>query len=155
MDRQEALTLVKDWTKNQNLVKHMLCVESEMRALAKHFGEDEDLWGLAGLLHDADYEMFKQDTKKHPSKIFDELEKRKVDLRVINAIKAHAWGWSKLAKEPENNMEWSIFTCDELSGFIVACALVTPEKKLASVTVEKIKKKWKEKSFAAGVKRQD
>src|SRR3989344_2804784 len=125
MNRQEALQLVNSWTKNQNLVKHMLCVEAEMRELAKYFGEDEDLWGLAGLLHDADYEMFKDDPKNHPSKIFSELEKRKVDERIISAIKAHAWGHSEIAKEPENNLEWSIYACDELSGFIVAFSFVT------------------------------
>lgn len=155
MTREDALQLVQEWTKSPNLIKHMLCVEAEMRALAKHFGEDEEIWGLAGLLHDADYEMYKDDAKKHPSKIFEELEKRNVNPRIISAIRAHAWGWNENSKEPENNMEWAIFTADELSGFIVACALVTPEKKLASVTVEKMKKKWKEKSFAAGVKRQD
>lgn len=155
MTRDGALQLVNDWTKSPNLVKHMLCVEAEMRALAKYFGEDQELWGLAGLLHDADYEMYKDNPKNHPSKIFEELEKRNVDARVVAAIRAHAWGWNENSKEPENKMEWSIFCADELSGFIVACALVTPEKKLASVTVEKMKKKWKEKSFAAGVKKQD
>ncbi len=151
MTRKEALQLVTDWTKNQNLVKHMLCVEAEMRALAKHFGEDEELWGLVGLLHDADYEMFKNDPKTHPSKIFEELESRNVDTRIIAAIKAHAWGHSHISKEPENNLEWSIYAADELSGFIVACALVTPNKKLLEVTIEKMKKKWSQKSFAAGV----
>ena len=140
MTRKEALQLVTDWTKNQNLVKHMLCVEAEMRALAKHFGEDEELWGLVGLLHDADYEMFKNDPKTHPSKIFEELESRNVDTRIIAAIKAHAWGHSHISKEPENNLEWSIYAADELSGFIVACALVTPNKKLLEVTIEKMKK---------------
>ncbi len=155
MTRDEALQLVNDWTKSPNLVKHMLCVEAEMRALAKHFGEDEELWGLAGLLHDADYEMYKENPKQHPSKIFDELEKRHVDKKITQAIRAHAWGWNEQAIEPITKMDWAIFTADELSGFIVACALVTPDKKLSSVTLEKMKKKWKEKSFAAGVKRED
>lgn len=155
MTREEALQLVHEWTKSPNLIKHMLCVEAEMRALAKYFNEDEDLWGIAGLLHDADYEMFKDDAKKHPSKIFEELEKRNADPRIIQAIRAHAWGWNENSIEPVTKMDWAIFTADELSGFIVACALVTPDRKLTSVTVEKMKKKWKEKSFAAGVKRQD
>jgi putative nucleotidyltransferase with HDIG domain len=154
MTRDEAYQLVTDWTKNTNLVKHMLAVEAIMRALARHFHEDEALWGMAGLLHDADYEMFKDDPKKHPSKIFDELEKRNVDRTIINAIKSHAWGWKEELPEPQTKMEWSLYCCDDLSGFIIACALVRPDKKLESLTAESILKKWPQKSFASGVKRE-
>lgn len=127
-----------------------------MRALAKHFNEDEDLWGTAGFLHDADYEMFKDtDPKKHPSKIIEELEKRKADQRIIDAIKAHAWGWRDDLPEPKTKMEWSLYCCDDLSGFIIACALVRPERTLASLTVESILKKWPQKSFASGVHREN
>lgn len=152
--RDQALALVNDWTKSPSLVKHMLAVEAIMRALAKHFSEDEELWGLAGLLHDADYEQFKDDPKKHPSKIFDELEKRNVDKRIIDAIKAHAWGWKDELPEPATKMEWALYTCDELSGFIIANALVRPDKKLASLDVTSIMKKWPQRSFASGVKRE-
>lgn len=154
MTRDEAYALVTDWTKNQNLVKHMLAVEAIMRALAKYFNEDEEIWGLAGLLHDADYEMFKDDPKKHPSKIFEELVKRNVDERIVNAIKSHAWGWKENLPEPKTKMEWSLYCCDDLSGFIIACALVRPDKKLESVTLESLQKKWGQKSFAAGAKRE-
>ncbi len=155
MTRDEAYTLVTEWTKNQNLVKHMLAVEAIMRALARHLKEDEDAWGLAGLLHDADYEMFKDtDPKRHPSKIFDELEKRHADKRIIDAIYAHAWGWREDLPEPKTKMEWSLYCCDDLSGLIIACALVRPERTLASLSVESILKKWSQKSFAAGVKRE-
>lgn len=154
MNRDEAYTLVTDWTKNKNLVKHMLAVEAIMRALARHFGEDEDLWGIAGLLHDADYEMFKDDPKQHPSRIFEELEKREVDPKIIKAIKSHAWGWKDGLPEPSSHLDWSLYCCDDLSGFIIACALVRPDKKLASVTVESMLKKWKQPSFAAGAKRE-
>lgn len=154
MTREEALKLVNNWTKNPNLVKHMLAVEAIMRSLARHFKEDEEIWGISGLLHDADYEMFKDDIKRHPSKIFEELEKRNVDERIINAIKSHAWGWKEELPEPKTKMEWSLYCCDDLSGFIIACALVRPDKKLESVTVESILKKWPQKSFAAGVKRE-
>ncbi len=154
MNREEAYQLVTDWTKNQNLVKHMLAVEVIMRVLAKHFGEDEDLWGVAGLLHDADYEMFKDDAKKHPSKIFVELGSRQVDPKIINAIKTHAWGWQEGLPEPSTKMEWALYTCDDLSGFIIACALVRPDKKLSSLTVDSVLKKWPQKSFASGVKRE-
>lgn len=155
MTRVEAFQLVNDWTKNQNLVKHMLAVEAIMRALAKHFGEDEEVWGLSGLLHDADYEMFKDtDPKKHPSKIFEELEKRQADPRVVNAIHSHAWGWREDLSQPSTKMEWSLYCCDDLSGYIIACALVRPDKKLESVSLESLQKKWGQKGFAAGAKRE-
>lgn len=155
MTRTEAYELMKSWTPNVNLQRHCFAVEAQMRALARHFGEDEELWGLVGLLHDADYEMFKDNPTKHPSKIFDELEKQKVDSRVAEAIKAHAWGFSEIFKKPENKLEWAIYTCDELSGFIIACALVKPEKKLSSVTVETVLKKWPDRGFARGVIREN
>lgn len=158
MTRDDALALVHDWTKNANLVKHMLAVEAEMRALARHFGEDEELWGLAGLLHDADYEIFAEEKEKHPSKIFAELEQRSVDSRILDAIRAHAWGWGdgdkNQTKEPVNKLEWSLYCCDDLSGLIIACALVQPEKKLSTVTVKSIQNKWKDKGFARGVHRE-
>ena len=158
MTRQEAFELVQSWTKNPNLVKHMLAVEAQMRALAKHFGADENLWGLAGLLHDADYELFKDAQEKHPSKIFAQLEKRRANPAIAEAIRAHAWGWGdgqkNQTKEPQNSMEWSLYTCDDLSGLIIAAALVRPDKKLASVTVESIKNKWRDKGFARGVHRE-
>lgn len=159
MTRQEALELVTLWTTNPNLVKHMLAVEAEMRALAQYFGEDQELWGLAGLLHDADYEKFKDAPQKHPSLIFEELEKRQVNPVVGNAIRAHAWGWgdqkSNQTKEPETKIEWALYTCDDLSGLIIACALVRPDKKLSSVTVDSILSKWKNKGFARGVHREN
>lgn len=154
MKRDEALQLVNDWTKNKNLVKHMLAVEAIMRALAKRFNEEEELWGMTGLVHDADYESYKDDPKKHPGKIFDELKKRNVDQRIVDAIKSHAWGWREDLPEPKTKMEWSLYCCDELSGFITACALVRPERTLASLTIESILKKWPQKSFAAGVHRE-
>lgn len=133
----------------------MLAVEAQMKALATHFGEDEELWGIVGLLHDADYEMFKDDPKKHPSRIFEELERRSVDPKIIAGVKAHAWGWREDIPQPQNQLEWAIFTCDELSGFIIACALVKPDKKLSSVTVESVLNKWKDKAFARGVIREN
>lgn len=151
MTREEALKLVNDWTENKNLVKHMLAVEAEMRALAKHFGENEEDWGLLGLVHDADYEKWPDE---HPRKTIEELEKRGEPQWLINGVRTHAWKFNGMDVEPSNKMEWAIYTCDELSGFIIACALVRPDKKLASVTVETVLKKWKEKSFAKGVHRE-
>lgn len=153
MTRDTALELVKSWTPNQNLVKHMLAVEAEMRFLARHFGENEDLWGLAGLLHDLDYEKLKDTPKEHPSLVFDVLKEHNADPEVAQAIAAHAWGWQETAPEPASNMDWSLYCADDLSGMIIACALVKPDKNLSSVTVESIKNKWKDKGFAKGVHR--
>jgi putative nucleotidyltransferase with HDIG domain len=156
MNKQEAIKLVNEMTVNKNLVKHMLAVGACMRALAEHFEEDGDLWEVAGIVHDADYEQFaKTDPKKHPSVIFEILGKVGADQRIVDAVKAHAWGHSELSKKPENNMEWSIYCCDELTGLITAVALTRPSKKLADVEVKSVRKKWKKKDFAAGVAREN
>lgn len=151
MDRPEALDLVNSWTTNQNLVKHMLCVEACMRGLAKHLQEDENLWGIVGLIHDADYESHPQE---HPWILVQELEKNQEKQEMIQAIKSHAWQWSEKSPEPNSNMDWSLYCCDELSGLIVAAALVRPDRKLSSVTVESVLKKFPDKAFAKGVHRE-
>jgi len=155
MTRDEAYGLVKSLTKNGSLVKHMLAVEAIMSALAVYFKEDVNLWRVAGLLHDADYEMFKDDPKKHPSKILDILKEKNEDSRIAGAVRAHAWGWREDLPEPANNFEWSLYCCDELSGLITACALVRPDKKIESVTVDSVLKKFPQKSFAAGAAREN
>jgi len=124
MDRSATLSLIHSWTKGPNLIKHMLAVEAAMRALARHFGENEELWGMTGLLHDLDYEKLKDTPQEHPSLVFAELESRSVDPRVIQAIRSHAWHWQPDAPEPEGKMEWSLFTCDELTGLIIACSRI-------------------------------
>lgn len=153
MTRDEAFTYVTGQTGNQNLVRHMLAVEAIMRALARHFGADEELWGITGLVHDADYERFKDTPEKHPSVVFDELAKMNADPKMIEAIKAHAWQYSEISKEPENTMEWSLYTADHLSGLLTACALVRPDKQITSVTVDSVMKKWHQPKFAAGCHR--
>jgi predicted hydrolase (HD superfamily) len=151
MNRQQTLDYINETTKNKNLVKHMLAVEAEMRGLAKYFNEDEESWGLAGLVHDADYEKMQT---LHPSpEFFKELEKRGYDQKIVAAVKAHGWKFQAGLPEPQTKMEWALYCCDELSGLIIACALVRPDKKLTSVTLESIKKKWGQKAFAAGVNR--
>lgn len=154
MDRAATLELVKSWTESPSLVKHMLAVEAAMRFLARHFGEDEELWGITGLVHDLDYEKLKETPEKHPSLIFDELAKHDYDPRLVQAIRSHAWGWQTDAPEPNGKMEWSLYLCDELTGLIIACALVHPEKKLSAVTVETVMKKFPKKDFAKGVDRE-
>lgn len=156
MTRKKALKFVENWTRNKNLVKHMLAVEAEMEALAKHFDEDKKLWGLVGLIHDADYEVLQQENKldEHPFRTVKKLEKMDADEEIIKAVKSHAWKWNKKCPEPKSKMDWALYTCDELSGLIIAVALVRPDKKLSSVKVESVIKKWDEKSFAKGVKRE-
>jgi len=157
ISREESLNLVTTWTENKNLVKHMLAVESAMRGLAHKFQEanpndqvDEEMWGIAGLLHDADYDKYPE---AHPQVIIDELIKRKEDQNLIDAIRAHAWKYNGFETEPKTKMEWSLYCCDELTGLIIAVALVRPEKKLSVVTVDNVLSKWKKLDFAKGVNR--
>ncbi|EKE04974.1 MAG: HDIG protein [uncultured bacterium] len=150
INREEAYQLVTTWIENKNLIKHMLCVEAAMGELAKHFGENENLWKIVGLLHDADYDKYPD---SHPQVLIDELEKRKEDRVIIDAIKAHAWRYNNFDVEPKTKMEWSLYCCDELTGLIVAVALIRPEKKLSAVTVENVLSKWTKKDFAKGVNR--
>lgn len=130
--------------------KHCYAVEAVMKALAKHFDEDEELWGLAGLIHDLDYEKY---PNTHPLEGIKILKKENYPEEIIDAVAAHGWGYREGLPRPKNKMEWSLYSCDELTGFIVACALVRPDKKIGSVDVAAVEKKWKQKSFAAGVDR--
>ncbi|MEK7550844.1 MAG: HDIG domain-containing metalloprotein [Patescibacteria group bacterium] len=153
MIRQEALEILHNMVQSQNLRKHCYAVGAVMATLALKFEMSNDkcqIWEIAGLLHDADYEKY---PKKHPSVTIEELEKRKEDPELIAAIKAHAWGYREGYPKPESKFEWSLYICDELTGLIVACALVRPDRKLASVDVASVMKKWNQKSFAAGVDR--
>lgn len=150
-NRQQAWELLNRYTKNPNLIKHGLCVEAAMRHYAKHFQEDVELWGMVGLLHDFDYEQYPS-LEEHPYKGQEILEQEGFSEELRRGIMAHAphTGTSRLTL-----MEKSVFAVDELTGLIVACALVKPDKKLSSVDVAGVKKKMKQKSFAAGVNRQD
>lgn len=152
MTRDETLQLVTSWTTNKNLIKHMLAVEATMTDLAKHFREDENLWGIVGLLHDADYEKY---PNEHPKVLLKTLEKNKEDQRIIDAVKAHAWKYNGMDREPQNKLEWSIYCCDELTGLIIAVTLIRPTKKIKDVTVDDILKKWHKKDFAKGVEREN
>lgn len=151
MTRDEAYNLMEEMVKSPNLRKHGLAVEAIMRALAKKFEEDPEEWGIVGLLHDADYELVEKDPKRHTLVTEEKLRPLGVSDRIINAIKAHHEG---IKEGRDNNLERAIYASDELSGLITACALVRPDKKLSSVTVESVMKKFPEKSFAAGAKRE-
>ncbi|PIZ56467.1 phosphohydrolase [bacterium (Candidatus Torokbacteria) CG_4_10_14_0_2_um_filter_35_8] len=151
MNREQALKLIKQKIKNKNLIKHMLAVEACLRDLAKYLGEDVEAWGLSGLLHDLDYEETVDNPKKHGVLSGKELKKLGISDEIIHAVKAHneATGTKRVSK-----LDKAIYTVDPVTGLIVACALVMPDKKLASLSVESIMKKYKSKNFAAGANRE-
>lgn len=152
--RQQALDLLHTKMQNQNLRRHCYAVEAAMRGLARHFGGNEEIWGIVGLLHDGDYEFTRSDPASHAKLMAQWVrELGETDEELLTDIESH--GWFHQGKLPETQMQWSLFCCDELTGLIVATVLVQPSKKLADVTVEKVLKKFPEKNFAAGVKRED
>jgi len=125
-----------------------------MGALAQHFGEDEELWGRAGLIHDADWEETGEDIHAHTKKTIEYLQQAgETEERIVETVLTHNYR-NNGYRAPESNMEWALYTCDELTGLIVATALVRPEKKLSAVTTESVLKKFPQKSFAAGVDRE-
>ncbi|MGA2910255.1 MAG: HD domain-containing protein [Candidatus Microgenomates bacterium] len=154
MTKGEALELLHSNMQSQNLRRHCYAVAAVMKALAKHFGEDEAKWEIIGLLHDGDYEKTKETPEKHTVLMAQWLkEKGETDKETLDAILSHNYSHTG-QNPPKNNLEWSLYCCDELTGLIVAVTLVRPEKKLSVVTVENVLNKWKQKSFAAGVKRE-
>jgi hypothetical protein len=154
MTRNEALELLHSKMQSVNLRRHCYAVSAVMKSLAKHFGEDETKWEIVGLLHDGDYEETKETPEKHTILMAGWLkEEGETDKELIDAILSHNFAHTG-QNPPKNKLEWSLYCCDELTGLIVAVTLVRPEKKLALVTVENILSKWNQKSFAAGVKRE-
>lgn len=157
MNRDEALKLVKEKIKNENLVKHCLAVEACMRALARHFGPstelgvNEEKWGLAGLLHDIDYEETKDNPEKHSLIGAEMLEKMGLDKEIVEAVKTHNEMHNIV---PETKMAKALFSVDPLTGLIVASVLVLLEKKIANLTIENVLNRFKEKAFARGVNRE-
>lgn len=154
MNREEAWTLVCDHISNVNLRKHLLAVEAAMRAYAKKFGGDEEVWGVSGLLHDADYEKYPndaRDTTGHPYILVGWLKERNVAPEIIDAILGHADYTHTPRTTP---MAKALFACDEICGFVNACALVRPDK-LKGLEPKSVKKKLKDKAFAAKVSRED
>ncbi len=148
MQRDDVLKLVTNLVASENLINHMLCVEAAMRWYARKFGEDEEMWGLAGLAHDADWERYPHE---HPQHIMRELGARGAHSSVIQAINAHG---GKDAIAPIALMDKALFACDELCGFIVAVGRMRPGK-LADLEASSIIKKMKDKGFAANVSRED
>jgi len=153
--REEALKILDEYVTNINLKRHMFAVEAVLRGYAKKFGEDENAWGIAGLLHDADWEKH---PKVHPKVIIDDLRKRGVPEEIIHAIASHG---NNSPDFPTNHMEpresrldHAIFASDEISGFVIACALVRPDR-LNTLEASSVIKKMKDKGFARQVNRQD
>lgn len=153
MSRDEAWALLTEWVESPSLRRHCRCVELAMRAYAERFGEDAELWGVVGLLHDADYERHPDMDADdgHPRTIMAELERRGQDPAVVRAIASHA---DFLGVSRETPMERSLAAVDELTGFLVACAAVRPEG-IRGMTPKSVKKKLKQPSFAAAVDRDE
>jgi putative nucleotidyltransferase with HDIG domain len=151
ISKDEALKILKENISNENLRKHHYAVAAAMRALAQELGGDPDKWEIVGLLHDADYEETKDDPERHAVVIAEQLEERGISEDIVRAIKAH--NYERLDIAPQTEMEWSLITCDDLTGLIVAVALVHPTK-LDGVSVESVMKKFDSKSFASGADRE-
>lgn len=152
MTRDEALKLLNERLKSKSLIKHSLSVEAVMRALAEHFGEDLELWGMAGLLHDLDYEETANDWEKHGVLVKEWLGDSDLPEEVFNIIKAHN---SDILKIPRNTLaEKAIFAVDPLTGLIAAASYVMPDRKISLLKAKSVLKRFKNPSFAAGSNRE-
>lgn len=150
LNREEAVKLIKANVSNRNIFRHMVAVEAIMKALAKYLGEDEEIWGLAGLVHDVDYEKTAKNFEKH-GVLAQEILNGKVPQEVLRAILAH--NYENTGVKPETLLEKGLIASDAISGLIVACALVMPSKKAKDVKLKTVKKKFKDKDFARGADR--
>jgi putative nucleotidyltransferase with HDIG domain len=148
--RDEAWKLLLEYNTNESLIKHALCVEGVLRYMARKRGEDEEKWGIIGLVHDLDYEKY---PKEHCRKTPEILRERGWPEEYIRAIVSHGWGLCSDV-EPKEVMEKILYAVDELTGLITAVALVRPSRSVLDLEVRSVKKKWKDKAFAAGVNRE-
>jgi putative nucleotidyltransferase with HDIG domain len=146
---EEALALLKEFNQSESLLKHAYAVEGVMRHLARKMGEDEEKWGIVGLVHDLDYERFPD---QHCHKTLKILEERGWAEEYVRAVISHGWGICNDI-EPKSNMEKVLYAIDELTGFITAVAIIRPSKSLSDLEARSVMKKWKDKSFAASVNR--
>jgi len=151
MSSQEAFNLLKKYISNQNLLKHSLAVEAVMKELANYFGQDQEKWALAGLLHDIDYEETKDKPHEHSLKGAEMLAKLNIDKEICQAVKVHNEIHGIV---PETLMEKALYLADPLTGLIVAATLVLPSKKINDLTVENVLNRFREKAFARGVNRE-
>ena len=151
LSREEAWSLVAEWIESESLRRHVLSVEAAMRAYARKFGEDEELWGLTGLLHDLDYERYPDLETGHPRKALEELERLDYPPELVRAVASHA---DFLGVSRDSQMEKALYAVDELTGFIAAIAYVRPEG-IRGMTPKSVKKKMKTAAFAAAVDRDE
>ena len=149
LSRQEVFSLLKEYNKNDALIKHALAVEAVMRYCARKRGLDEDEWGLIGLIHDLDYEQFPD---QHCQKTEEILTSRGWPAEYVRAVISHGWGLCTDV-EPQTELEKVLYAIDELTGLVAATALVRPSKSVMDMKAKSVKKKWKNKAFAAGVNR--
>lgn len=151
MDRSQAFLIVNQYVKNPNLINHMLCVEAAMRWYANYYGEDEELWAIVGLLHDFDWEIHPT-IPEHPTAGAPILRSLGVPEEIVQAVLSHA----DFTGVPRNTrMEKALFACDEVTGLVTAVALVRPSRSLYDLTASSVKKKWKDRAFAAGANREE
>lgn len=151
MNRSEALVIVREFVKNENLVRHMLAVEAAMRYYAEMYNQDVELWGMTGLLHDFDWEIHPT-LEQHPQEGAPILRQRQVPDVIIRAILSHA---DHTGVPRESLMEKALYACDEITGLITAVALVRPSRSLYDLNASSVKKKWKDRAFAAGANREE
>lgn len=150
MNREEAFALVKQYVKNSGLINHMLSVEAAMRFYAEKYGEDVELWGITGLLHDFDWEIHPS-LEQHPAKGAEILRENGVSEEIITAILSHGY----VGIPRTTRLHKALMACDEITGLITAVALVRPSRSLYDLTSSSVKKKWKDKAFAAGTNREE
>lgn len=153
--REEAYALLCEWVESESLRRHMVAVEVALRAYARYFKQDEDLWGLTGLLHDLDYERYPNmdDTENgHPRTELRLFRERGYPAELIHAVEAHA---TFLNVPSESLLDKALLACDELTGLLLACAYVRPDRDLRNVELKSVKKKWKDKAFTAAIDRQE
>ncbi|MDI6604005.1 MAG: HDIG domain-containing protein [Thermoanaerobacteraceae bacterium] len=148
-NREDAYNLLRKYNKNESLIHHALAVEAVMRHFAELFNEDKEKWGIIGLLHDLDYEIYPHE---HCKKVKEILKENNYPDDYINAIVSHGWKICS-SVEPTEKMEKVLYSIDELTGLITATALMRPSKSVLDLEVKSVKKKWKQKGFAAGVNR--
>ncbi|MDH5187108.1 MAG: HDIG domain-containing protein [candidate division WOR-3 bacterium] len=149
MDENEGLKLMESMVANKNLRKHMIATQACMRRLAKHFGEDEELWGFTGLIHDLDYDQTAQNPAQHGLIAADILKEKGIDESIIHAVKAHPGHVPVQSK-----LDKALYAVDPLTGLLVAAALMHPTKKLANLDTEFVLRRYNEKRFAAGANRE-
>ena len=151
MNRSAALSLVREYVKNENLVRHMLSVEAAMRIYAEQFGEDVETWCITGLLHDFDWEIHPT-LEQHPQSGAPILRQRGVPEEIVRAVLSHA---DHTGVPRQTRMEKALYACDEITGLITAVALVRPSRSIYDLEAASVKKKWKDRAFAAGANREE